>query len=1416
MKTRSRIILFIVSFLVCFNQLDAQVVKNYEAQWKKADDLLQKKNLPKSALGEVQKIYAQAKKEGQDAQVIKSLVYMMTLQQENREDNTVQSIKDIEKEIAGSKEPVASILKTMLADTYWQYLQQNRWKFYNRTNTVNFVKEDIATWTLEDFHKKISELYLQSIKNEALLKQTRLEKFDAIILKGNVRHLRPTLFDLLAHHALDYFKNDERDIKKPAYAFEISGPQAFLPAAEFVNYKFITKDSLSLHHKALLLYQELIAFHLKDEKPDALIDVDIERIQFAYQNSVAENKEPLYLAALSRIASRYVNNHIATQASYLIAAYYNEQGNLYQAAKDTAHRFDKVIAREILEKIVRDSTVKSEGWTNSYNLLREIDKTSFSFELERVNLPQKPFRASVSYKNIGMLNFRLIKADENLEALLQDRDEAKYWSSLLKTKTIRAWQQSLPVTKDYQQHSVEIKIDSLPAGEYILLASPDAQFEKKNNPLGAQLFYVSNISYINQGNRFFVLHRSSGQPLANAVADVFTRRYNYNTSKYTRVKLGSYKTNANGFFELTEKREQGDNGYSVDIRYQNDRLSLDDIIYDYYSRNENRIPAEPYKKIFFFTDRSIYRPGQLVYFKGIVVTDSKEGNNIAVGYKTTIYLRNANNEIADSVTLTTNEFGSFHATFQLPQSGLNGIFTLTDKEQRNATSISVEEYKRPKFFVDFEKIKKTYKVGEDVTLIGTAKAYAGNNIDGAKVSYRVVRQPRFIYMWLTYKWWFPPTESMEIAHGEATTDKDGKFTIHFTAIPDQKVEKKFDPVFDYTIYADITDINGETRSGQNRITAGYKSLVLKVALDEKQPADSMKSIYIRTENMNGEYQPSKVSVTITQLKPEQRLIRTRFWQRPDQFVMSKEEFLRYFPNDEYNDETDSKTWSKGAVVFSGSDSTNANSTFAVNNTSLAPGYYEIAIATKDKDGQEIKDVKYVELYDPKSKGFIRPQYLWTKGSTPIEPGEQTTVEVGSSADHVFLISSVDRLGDTKPNFSFTSLSNEKKGFTYSATEKDRGGFGTSYFFVKDNRFYQYSDVIPVPWTNKQLKIEYATFRDKTLPGSEEKWKVKITGYKNEKVAAEMLASMYDASLDQFKPHSWSQPSLWPWYNNRMSWNGSQNFQLIGSRDKEIYLVDRQFEKVYDELLFERYSLTPRYMMMKKGSGRVAGVEVSMNGAPGANTVVLQRSSEVGYLNISDIAMPDSTVAYIRGDMKQTKESPDQQDNTNIQIRKNFNETAFFFPDLRTDADGAIEFSFTAPEALTKWKLQTLAHTKELAFGSATKELITQKELMVQPNAPRFLRQGDHMEFTAKIVNLSDKEITGQAQLLLIDATTNQSVDGYFLNTFPNQYFTVGAGQSEVVKFPIQVPMQFSNALTWRDSGKLGNIERWRREHAAGA
>lgn len=1428
---------YILSVILClvFTNTFAQS-KKYDSLWKKVNELITKKGLPQSALTEVNKIYVLAKKDKQEAQIIKALVYKITLEENQAEDAGQQSIKKLEKETADAAEPSRSILYSLLAETYLSYFQQNRWKLYNRTTTVDFKKDDIATWSADDFHKKISDLYLLSIENEKLLQQTSLAAYDPIILKGNVRHLRPTLYDLLVHRALDYFRNDERDINRPAYAFEIKDPAYFAPNSVFAFLKLKTKDSSSLHYKALLLYQKLLLFRLQEMKNwDALVDVDIARIEFVNQYGVMENKDSLYLNALEDIATAYKKLPAATQAWYLIARWHADKAKRYDPLKDTSYRYEYITAKKICEDVIAQKD-SSEGRVNCYNLLNEITQRQIKLTTEKVNVPGQPFRALVNYKNCPQVYFRIVSLTDNFKKQLTDRYSDNYWKQLIKLKSLRTWQQRLPITADLQEHNVEVKIDALGSGEYLLLASANENFSLDKNPLAAQYFYVSNISYINNDTEYFILNRETGKPLSGASVQTWWNGYDYNSRTYKNSKGEKYTVDKNGYIKITDNKERKSRpeNLRLEITYGQDRLFMDDEQYiPFYSTPyiEKEIDKAAFErdnqKVFFFTDHSIYRPGQTVYFKGIIITKDAQTkkSKVVADHKTTIFLFNANYEKVDSLQVTTSEFGSYSGRFTIPENGLNGQFTIKDKELDDRAYFSVEEYKRPKFSVEYEPLKGTYKVNDSITVTGLAKAYAGNNIDGASVKYRVVRRPKFIYPWLMYVYGtrgFPEGNSMEITNGIATTNAEGKFTITFKAIPDLTINRQLDPIFDYEVTADITDINGETRSGSIKVPVSYKALLLKMEspYGEMIPVDSFKNINITTFNLNGAFQPAQVSLSIYSLQAPDRLIRKRYWEQPDQFIMSYQEYINNFPHDEYANETNHQSWNKNKLVFSRTDSTKANAQFLISGGAFTDGWYRAEAVTKDKYGQEVKNIYYFQLYNDRLATIPSPAYTWSDHKNRIiEPGEKSAITIGTSADDLFVVQQTDKPKNEKPVYNFINLNNQKKDFSFTATEDDRGGIEVLHFFVKHNRFYSISDEISIPWTNKELAITYETWRDKTLPGSEERWKIKINGYKKEKVAAEVLASLYDASLDQFKHHSWSKPDIWPSNYTNTSWSDNRNFTEIRSDEKAEEYKTLSLDKRYDYLApyLDVYASANPLLALQ---GRVPGLFITQNtGIPGGGITVRiqgQNSMRVDLKSAPAMEMAkftppmvvrDGVVAVLDSTVnaEEEEEEMDNMPNDNIQIRKNFNETAFFLPDLRTDANGNIEFSFTMPEALTRWKFQALAHTKELAFGYSTRDIITQKELMVQPNMPRFLREGDKMELSAKVVNMTDKEINGTIQLQLLNATTLQPIDALFHNTNTSQRFTIAAGQSTAATFAIAIPYQFKDAIVYRFIAKAGNI-----------
>ncbi|MEO6844343.1 MAG: MG2 domain-containing protein, partial [Ginsengibacter sp.] len=871
-------------------------MNDYASEWKKVDDL-QKKGLTKSALTQVESIYLNAKKNNNDPQIIKSLLFKITLQQNIQEDASVKSIDSLEQQIATAKEPAKSILQSITAQMYWNYFQQNRYQLYQRTNTVNFDKKDIATWTADDLHKKTGELYIASLKDEKLLQQTKLDPFDAIIIKGNVRYLRPTLYDLLAHRALDYFKNNERDITRPAYAFEIIDTLAFAPASEFISAKFTTKDSISIHHKALIIFQKLLSLHLFDANPDAFIDADIERVNFVNHYGVMPGKDALYIDALENIEKRFNTVEASAQATFLIAQTIYNKATEANRNKNPDSNYTVVKAKDILDNIIKKFP-ESEGGINAQNLLTTILHPSINLTTEKVNVPGLPFRTLVTYQNFNAIYFRVISLTPDLKKFLANSTgNDNVFAKLSSQKTIRNWEQALPKTDDYLSHSVEVKIDALPVGEYALLGSADEKFSLDENPLAAQYFYISDISFINSGLQYFALNRSTGQPLGGANVQVWTQKYDNSSRGYRLVKKELATADKNGFFKISEP---GKNEYSrsirLDITYKNDHLFLDEFQYVYYN-NYNNDEEDEFdglkSKVFLFTDRSIYRPGQTIYFKGIGVTsDRKTRKSVLLQSKDSlnIIFSDANGQKIDSVKVLLNDFGSFNGKFKIPENKLNGSFDIDVAGFSNSSvSFSVEEYKRPKFYTEFEKAKESYRVNDTVSITGFAKAYTGNNIDGAKVSYRVTRVARFLYPWLFWRTIMPRTQSLEITHGEITTDADGKFRIKFAAIPDLTIDPKNDPVFDYKVEADVTDINGETRSAGIIVPIGYKALNLQISFPQGDVIniDSLKNISISSKNLSGEPETVKADVKIYKLQTPDRLIRQRLWAEPDEFIYPK-------------------------------------------------------------------------------------------------------------------------------------------------------------------------------------------------------------------------------------------------------------------------------------------------------------------------------------------------------------------------------------------------------------------------------------------------------------------------------------------------------------------------------------------------
>lgn len=1394
-------------------------------RWNKVERLAQR-NKPGAAFEEARAIYEEAHAGGDDLQAVRALLYMSGLYSDNAVQNRLFSIRQLEKELVRSRGLTKPVLQSMLAETYWQYWKQLRYRYYNRPDTVAYREYDPDTWNASDYHRKITSLFLESVSDEKLLQQTGSEAILPLLAPGNTRMLRPTLFDLLAFRAFSYFEDDERDILKPAYALDLDLAAAFAPAREFTERLEKEQDTSRTQHPALRLLRKLIRFHLSDNDPAALIDADIHRLSFVHRRSVHPGKKELYLEALNRIRREYGDHPAAAQASYLRAEIYSEQGNQWKPFGNDARRYDKVLAKKIADSILMQERM-SEGKNNCANLLIQMQVPEINFETETVNIPGQPFRVRVRYQNTPVIHLRIVPFSNSF---LSRDQPAALTRSVCSARPLREWQQTLPAAADMQPHRAEIKVDALAPGKYVLIIADQPDFANEKTTAVAQLFYVSSIGIIRQDNDFFLVDRTTGQPLQGASVQVWEK---YNVSNtLIREKGFTYRSDSNGYFRVQFKSERAAKLYNIplllDVQYNGEQLFLDDNSLPSYSRRYGRLyMQQPVTdtSLFLFTDRSIYRPGQTVFFKGIALAKDSTGRNGSVVTRSvyTIRLVNTNWQTISTLELETNEFGAISGSFRLPVSGLTGGYQLQYHQWKEGAAFRVEEYKRPSFSAQLDPVTGKYLLNDSIRVTGSANAYAGNAIDGARVTYRVFRRARFLYDWYWNEKQLPYSREEEISSGETVTGDDGKFSFTFFAKPDTAIHPEAEPVFDYTIQADITDINGETRSAEHTMSVSYQPFIIKTDLPASVSTDKLNQVKMLTQNLGGEPVSVPLTIRFTRVQDEYRLIRQRYWDRSDQFTMTKTEYLRLFPNDEYDNESDPKNRPLGnteAVIETKSDST-GNWASPGQLSRLHPGFYLVTISAPGTNGRTVQEKKYVELFATENSSANYPVYWRNSEGPAIETGGSAGITVQTAADNCYIIQQTSRgTGQMPPittRYQFLRLNQEKKELTFTATPGDQGGYGLSWTFVKHNRIFTASTNIRVPWAGKELQLEYASFRDKTSPGSEENWKLIVRGNKNEKIAAEMLAGMYDASLDQLQDHNWQKPFLWPGYIHSRIWEAPGFSRTIADPINEPKQEYGRLLKVYDELL-SGYVFTPGYFTRKRTEPLWWINPLDYLYSEGRNPRLMRLPKPV---------LPDSDGDGVtdQQDMEQTmagcpvdsrgvsldtdgdgipdcKDRDDEEkEDAPVKVRTNFSETAFFFPHLQTDSTGAIAFSFTIPESLTRWKFQALTHTRDLLFGYSQRSVITRKSFMVQPNAPRFVREKDRIAFSAKLVNLTNGTLKGYAQLELLDEETNQLLDSAFRLQGSRQPVELAPGKSTAVLFWLEVPVQYSKPLTWRITAK---------------
>ncbi|MDH3267549.1 MAG: MG2 domain-containing protein, partial [Ignavibacteria bacterium] len=1387
-----------------------QFKDDYKAAWKTVDSLEQQ-GLTRSALDVVKEIYEAAKKDNNQPQFIKSIFYKLKYGNYIEEDSHVKIVNDVKAEIEASSFPANAILESILANVYWQYYQNNRWRFQQRTETVNFDNEDFQTWDLSRLIREIVKYYHASLEQSDKLKKIPLKEFEDILVYGTTEHsyLRPTLYDLLANQALSFYVNDEASVTDPVYKFELNKKDDFSPAEDFVGIKYSTRDSLSLKFYAIQLYQQLIAFHVDDKEKDALIDVDLARLNFVRNNSVNSEKESLYINAIIKMEKDFSNVPYSSLISFNKAQYYYNEGIKYSPSVSDDYKWEIKKALEICNTTI-EKFPDTFGASECKWLQNQILQKSLSLQTEYGNIPEEPFRSLVTYKNVDKIYLRIIPWNESLtkkEKNLNGQQLVKLYSS---QKPAQEWLVELPDDKDYQQHSVEIKMPSLSFGQYLILVGTDSEFSYIKNAVGYSKTWITNISYIRKDTGenkvlFYALDRKSGDPFANVKVEVWGQKYVQDAREYQYFKLKSGTTNSEGGFEF-KKDDNQYNNYKVVFSKGKDRFESQNFYF--YSYNENtgkRIVT------FFYLDRAIYRPGQVIYFKGLMIdTDGKKDSKIITGRKTTVTFFDANYQKIADASFTTNEYGTFNGQFTIPFGKIGGQYRISN--EYGSQNFRVEEYKRPKFEVKFDPVKGSYSLNDKVTTEGFAKTYSGANLNDVDVKYRVVRTtyfPYYNFRWRWYyNWYWGRNSEMEITNGVTKTDKDGKFKVEFELVPDLSMPKETKPVFNYTVYADVIDVTGETHTAQTYVSAGYVALLANLNMQEIINSYVINKYLVSTTNLNNQFEPAQVSIDIYRLKSPERIFRKRFWSKPDKFLMTEEEFYKNFTNDVYDEENEFFNWEKEGKVF-GTTFTTTDSSFISfkNQTEWQPGKYVVTLKTKDKNGTPVELVKYFTLFDPESDKTPLNEASWVYFTEKsYEPGETATLYIGSAEKDVTAL--YELTYDSKViKKEWISLDDEQKKFEVPIKEEYRGNLVAHVSFIVNNEPYLISKVISVPWTNKQLKISFETFRSKLLPGSTEEWKLKISGPNGDAIAAELLASMYDASLDVFAANYWGF-NIYPYFYSRYNWTTDNNFQSISTRfynEGWNDYINRPY--IYYPYLnnfgFYFYGYGYSDGMYYRGGRDDMMPKSAVNEALALSGVVMEEKESAGEL--SKVTNGKKRDKDERQSLTTLDSIQPEQSFEGVSIRKNLNETAFFYPELRTNEKGEIIISFTVPEALTRWKFMGFALTKDLKSAIIYNETVTQKDLMIMPNPPRFLREGDEIYFTAKVSNLSDSSISGSATLQLFDAFTMKPVDALFENTDNIKSFSTEKGMSEGLSWRLKVPLGKVDAIVYRVIAKSGEF-----------
>ena len=1323
---------------------------------------------------------------------------------------------------------VKPVLEAILANWTWGFFQNNQWRFAQRTGGASGGVNDegkavdgiagIASWDLPRIIAEIRRRFTQALEPAERLQSLPVGEWNQILDKGSMPDAwRPTVWDVVAHDALAFAASGVRGLADPEDVFEIEIDSPALGTRQaFLAWRpeEATTDSDSPLLGEMTLFRRLLEAHAGDADRTALLAADLDRIERASATAISpggdDDRTARTIAALEALLADCGDNEVAALVRHRLA------GVVRQGDDD-----DAVVKARRIAAAGAASHPDSAGGKLCKNLVAEIDGKSLELFTERTwTAPWPAIR--VRYKNLTKVHVRILKADwlARLRAgkpqwqWLDDGDRAK----LVAAKPLKAFAADLPATEDLRDHTHDISApQDLPPGAYWVLASADDDFGPEDNIVATTLVWVTRLAVVQRIDVFpgaggplagHVVDSSSGVPVAGATVQAFVQSQNGSPPPFEPG--ATVTTDADGFYEIAiEPRRE---------TLLQVKATLDGAVHEIASDPRavwQQDQPQQHASFILMADRGIHRPGQIVRYKGILAhTDRTKGVYRALADRAvSVTFRDANGRELSRQPQTTNATGSFHGEFAIPSGALPGQWGIVaEGEGANGfLAVRVEEYKRPKFKIELAAPRDRVVLDKAVSLVGTATTYTGLPVAGAKVRYRVERQMRFP-PWC--RWFFPwlPFDGgpARIARGSVTTDADGRFTVEFTAKPDRGVPVDSLPVFTYRVVADVTDPSGETRVGDRAVHAGFAPLEAEVKAEAWQAtgpdgAPAEVTLTVSTRSLDDEPRAATGTLTIRRLVQPQQPIRGDLLQefamprpraagRPAPGAQRGGKPGRLPPARPTPDPNDPEVWESGEEVFKAEDTTDAATGKAVAKIKLGPGIYRAEFVVPGVDGTpDVKARHTIEVIAPEATvGTIRRPLMLTAATTKAAPGSSFEAIVATGYDQGRVLVETLRDGKLLSRF-WTEPGQTQWPVRVEVGDEHRGGFTLRTWMVRDGRMHLKEQVIDVPWTNKSLEIAWERFTRRVEPGAKEVWRARVKTADDaldgagKGVPAEIVATLYDQSLDALAPLAWpsglsalfrSEASpVVPLFSNRPE----VLQQLVGSWSVQHVPVEMSFRRFRDpfgtqQMQFFGFNRRGMMPMMRGAMPMAAPMMADAMMADAAPGRMMAKGAPVA-LGLEFAAQeagggPPPDVAATPA------AAPPPP-------RKNLVETAFFFPSLQSADDGSVTIEFTLPDTLTTWQFKSLAHDASLRSGTLLDTAVAAKDLMVEPVVPRFLREGDVVEIPVKVGNRSTGSLAGKVRLELFDARTGDSRQA-LLETPAEQPFELAAGQSKPVVFRVRV------------------------------